>query len=222
MRTTWAFLLLLPLLIVPFSVAQADETEADRWQKGIRSYYRHYKTIEVMPSGLRTFSPCRNDTEKEFEFEPWTLWLRLSETDTDENLFYKHFRIGVRKVARGVDVVALYEKAKRRGCPASYANEAVVQAGEYVFRLDATCGEMHSLLVYEVADLIDMIRSNGATPAARMIFDSCGNRDITVVPVDEVLQNGRKKRKFYGHQLPDDRDQKKASSRTMPEQRTLP
>ena len=34
------------------------------WAEKIREHYRHYRTIEVMSSGLRSFSPCGDEREK--------------------------------------------------------------------------------------------------------------------------------------------------------------
>jgi hypothetical protein len=185
-------LLVLVLATLP-AIARADE--ATDWEARVRQHYRHYPRIEVMSSSYRGFHICEaSKIDKRLRREPWELLLRLS--GPDDGAFYAHFRLAITKLAPGVDAMALYREAQKlgfeKGCGASYANEAVIQAGDYLIRLDATCTERHGLFVREVADLVELLRAAGHTVPEQIVFDRCGNPEITFLSVAEILADAHR------------------------------
>jgi hypothetical protein len=179
MKTVLAVLLLV-------STAHAED-ESQAWVDRAIAHYKHMK-VERVSSGLRQFAPC--NLEARFKFEPWTAWMKVQHSD--EKQFFAKARIGVRKMAPGVDAMALWEEAKKQECMASYAFEAVVQSGQYLFRLDAPCTQRQSLFPPAVADLIAFAKTAGGEPPKRVVYDVCGNPEITFMTVEEVQRKAAK------------------------------
>lgn len=206
--------------------------EAAEWVERFRSYYRHYDSFEASsgPYYGGTFEPnChpRSPFMGKLQFEPWTLGVHLKHHD--ENLFFKHLYLAVRKLREPQDVIALFKAAKQKhnitglldtssnpdasACSASYHYEVVIQSGPYVIAFDGTCNQMGTVFPYEVADVIDLLRSAGLPVAPELVYNRCGAIEINVTATDGIVAESKKRRKLYDHVLPQDREAAKQKAR---------
>jgi hypothetical protein len=211
--------MLLCILLGFAATVHCDELAPDAhiWAQRIRSHFRHFPTAEFASNPFYggMFEPSCRQLQGTLRFEPWILGAHLQQPD--ENLFYRNLYLSVRKLATPADAIALWRRAAELNvgasslppCSAAYHNEVLIQAGLWLFRLDGTCNQMKSLLVYEVADLVEIIRVAGLEPSPAIVLDRCGNVDVTIVPLAGVLADAQKTVKIYDHVLPRDRERAK-------------
>jgi hypothetical protein len=199
------------------AAAHAEPTDGEAWTQRIRDHYRHFPSIEP----VRQKSPwpdaivlhCGAEKPRKLAVEPWGVQLRLKRPR--KNLFFDWFDLTVRKLADpGTSALASYRAVAGREChAASYAFEAILQTGPYLVTMNATCTQMKTLFPYEVADLLELVRAAGFGTPTELVYDRCGQPELSLARPEEIIAEARKQRRVYEHTLPSDRETAKAKTR---------
>lgn len=220
-RLTRRTLLCCGVLFAAPSQGRADATlESATWLQRIQDFYRHYDAVQLTdrPVYPGRFEPRCDVMKGRLTFEPWTISLHLQKRGRDKDLFYSDLYLAVRKLRGTQDAMAVFAEASKRSvrgnldlpeCMSSYHYDALIQAGQYLITVDASCSQLRTLFVYEVADVVRMLREAGLTVAACTVFNLCGVPELELVDTDWLLKEAKRPRRLYQHRLPDEREQVK-------------